>query len=213
MGEFHFIVREKRKMKVCVLVLNAVLTAETASSDAAVTQSTTTVTSTSSDLLETAASSSASPHVAEETEADKIEEVTEKAATEETPSCPDVTAESVEYKMKITTTSDLFAGTDDPVYIMFNGESFSTNLIQIPEEPKPSDFERGQTDEFDVTVTAVDEIKSATIIKPGNDRWYVQDFSLTSGNSTIEFDCFKTRVDGSQKPLVCTNKKQKENAD
>jgi len=199
-------------MKIFVLFLNAVLTSETASAESADTQSTTTATSTSSEILETAASSSiaasstASPLVPEETEATKSEAVTETAAAEESPSCPAVIAASVEYEMKITTTGDIFAGTDDPVYIMFNGESHSTNLIQIPEDPKPSYFERGQTDEFNVTVTGVDEIKSATIIKPGSDRWYVQDFSLTLGNSTIEFDCFKTRVDGSQKPLVCMPK-------
>ncbi|CBY37186.1 unnamed protein product [Oikopleura dioica] len=206
-------------MKICVLFLNAVFAAETVSSEAADSPSTTKATSTSSELLKTDASSSIAassttslldPQTLEETEEVISEAVTETAATEETPSCPAVIAESVEYKMKITTTGDLFAGTDDPVYIMFNGENVSTNLVQIPEDSKSSDFERGQTDEFYVTVTGVDDIKSATIIKPGNDRWYVEDFSLTLGNSTIEFDCFKTRVDGSQKPLVCMPKENTE---
>ncbi|CAG5099225.1 Oidioi.mRNA.OKI2018_I69.XSR.g16359.t1.cds [Oikopleura dioica] len=190
-------------MKISALFLNVVFSTDPTSTEAAEQSSTTVVTTTGSDLAATGASSSS-------TELPSSSTTTTETPAESEPSvvpvCPPQSVPSVEYDMKIKTTGDLFAGTDDPVYIMFNGENVSTKLTQIPDDPQPSDFERGQTDEFTVTVTGIDEIKSATIIKPGNDRWYVEDFSLTAGNSTLEFDCFKTRVDGSQKPLVCTLK-------
>ncbi|CAG5097509.1 Oidioi.mRNA.OKI2018_I69.XSR.g15108.t1.cds [Oikopleura dioica] len=99
-----------------------------------------------------------------------------------------------EFTIHVRTSTKIFSGTDDDVFIDIIGESAQTGWTKL-DNPYKNDFERGNTDKFKLYFTDLGTINAVRLKKNGRDDWRVHSVQIdTTGGGKMRKYLFKPRV-------------------
>merc|ERR1712037_968858 len=82
-----------------------------------------------------------------------------------------------EYIIQVQTSTKMFSGTDDDVFIDIIGESAQTGWTNL-DNPYKNDFERGNTDKFKLYFRDLGTLQAVRLKKSGRDDWRVHSVQI-----------------------------------